>query len=95
MQPLFLFLGWLFPLCLWAFTVDFSPLKPQNQVPLCGNCCEAIVADKNTLSCRLFGSTEVIWGTIQYKACVAVRRNESMCGPNGRYFFHYYNSTSD
>lgn len=75
-----------------TFTVDFSPLSPVTlqpaMLPLCGNCNEAmIVGEGRSLVCRLFGRTEVVWGTVEYKACTAVRRNESMCGAEGRYYF--------
>lgn len=75
-----------------TFTVDFSPLSPvtlqPTMLPLCGNCNEAIIGGEGrSLACRLFGRTEVVWGTVEYKACTAVRRNESMCGAEGRYYF--------
>ena len=76
-----------------AFSVDFSPLTVSLQpgsLFLCANCQEALVMEQNgkkKLVCRLFGTTDVVWGTVEYKPCAGVRRTESMCGPEGRYFF--------
>jgi len=75
-----------------SFAVDFSPLTPMTlqpaMLPLCGNCKEAmIVGEGRSLACRLFGKTDVIWGTVDYKACTVARRNESMCGTEGRYYY--------
>jgi hypothetical protein len=87
---LFYILWWI--KAITSFRVDFSPLSPVSLqpgvLPLCGNCREAIiVGEGRSLACRLFGRTEVVWGSVEYKACSVVRRNESMCGLEGRYYY--------
>ena len=81
-----------------SFSVDFTPFSSPklhpNSLPLCANCKEAVVigdlSSSNVFACRLFGSTDVIWGSVQYKPCLSVRRNESECGSVGKYYRHRY-----
>ena len=74
------------PFLFWiAFVVPFTPFSP-NDPPLCKNCNNVI---PDTLSCKLFGNTNVVTGEKMYSLCTETRKNESMCGTNGKFYVRY------
>jgi hypothetical protein len=72
-----------------AYHIRFTPTSQQELHPsslrLCANCDEAIVHHK-TLTCRLFGRTDPVWGVVHYQNCHTTRNNTDECGPMGRYY---------
>jgi len=72
--------------------IPFHPMSPRELHPeslkLCLNCKE-LREDKKGLVCKLFGKTDPVMGTVFYETCRTARSNETLCGPTGRYFYHY------
>lgn len=67
-----------------AFLVSFSPFSVIDY-PICMNC-EHVVLDEFGVRCKLFGSTNIITGETNYKSADILRKNESQCGIDGKFF---------
>lgn len=67
-----------------AFLVSFSPYAIVDY-PICMNC-EHVILDEFGVRCKLFGTTNLITGELNYKSCDVLRKNESDCGVSGKFF---------
>lgn len=75
-------LGWL----IWT-------LHPPS-IPICANCRHCRI-DEHGAVCQMFGNLHPVSGRIHYTSCTIARRNESMCGLEGRFFYHYLQASED
>lgn len=74
--------------------VQFTPLRPLTSTPICLNCAH-IRRNEHTSVCTLNGRFDPVTGVITNTACSVARNNETMCGPNGRFFLHYLKASDN
>lgn len=78
----------------WVF--HSTPENHGTRYPLCVNCANAVLDPTgHTLTCAWFGRLDVVTGEHSQFACRVVRENDTMCGPDGRFFFHRLDDTVD
>lgn len=62
-------------------------MNPLTRTAFCIECQESFV-DGNELKCSLFYSLNVVTGERRFMTCNRARQSETMCGMNGKFFFH-------
>ena len=79
--------------CAAAYMVTHSPTNPCVRTPICVQCKESFV-ESGEKKCKLFYTINVVTGERHYTTCYRARILESMCGKEGRFFFHRLNETA-
>jgi hypothetical protein len=87
MNKIIMWLVFLFRMISHAFLVSFSPLA-VIEYPICGRC-NNVILDELGFRCKLYGELDIVNGKITNKACTVVRKNETMCGVEGKFYTRY------